>query len=189
MWLAHDHDATHSTPARLAIGFALLLGPVGALGACVTPVAAQSWRAELAFLDTWRPAVAVAYEWRTPIGGEPPLPGPDTPGPVFSEVRDWLLSAMLGAGVTFARVKDADVSPTAMAQVGVLRRLPGGLEPRGGIYAFGAVRPEGFGPVLRFEVKDVIGIQAGWVWFSGGSRSGVVATADVSCALIGDLLR
>jgi hypothetical protein len=159
-----------------AVGLALASGAADA----------QSWRGELAFLDTWRPAVAVAYEWRTPIGGDPPLPGPDAPGPIFAEVRDWQFTAMAGGGITFARVDDESFSPTALAQVGVLRRLDGGLEPRVGLLLFGGVQPDVLGPMLRFEAKDVVGLQAGWVWFRRG-KSGLAVTADVALALLGDL--
>ena len=149
---------------------------------------AQSWRAELAFLDTWRPAVAVAYEWRTPIGDDPPLPDPANPGPIFADVRNWLFSAMAGGGVTFARVDDHNVSPTLLAQLGVLRRLDGKLEPRLGLLLFGGLRPEVLGPMVRFEAKDVVGLQAGWVWFDEGG-SGFAFSADVALALLDDLRR
>jgi hypothetical protein len=149
-------------------------------------VDAQSWRAELAFLDTWRPGVAVAYEWRTPIGGDPPLPDPEAPGPIFADVRDWLFTVMAGGGITFARVDDESISPTALAQAGVLRRLDGGFEPRVGLLLFGGVQPDVLGPMLRFEAKDVIGLQAGWVWFGAG-ESGLAVTVDVAIALLSDL--
>ncbi|MEJ7811001.1 MAG: hypothetical protein WKG32_11380 [Gemmatimonadaceae bacterium] len=152
--------------------------------------AAQSLRAEVAFVDTWRPAMLLSYEVRTPIGREPPLPG-DTEegGPVFAVVRDYFVSAMLGAGITIARVDRSDVSGTAIGQLGVLRRLHGSLEPRVGLYAVGIVRPEAAGPLLRFEAKDAFGAQLGWVWFSGSSRKGLIGAVDVSLALVRDLIR
>ncbi|MDQ3698851.1 MAG: hypothetical protein M3373_12650 [Gemmatimonadota bacterium] len=160
------------------------------LSGAAASASAQSWRLSGAFLDTWRPALVAAYEWRVPIGrGEPPLPGPETPGPIFADVRDWLLSAQAGGGVTFARVGNADVSPTAMAQLGVLRRLSGALEPRVGVYAFGAVRPVAIGPVVRFEARSAFGAQVGWIWLSRGGGNGPLVTADVTFALLRDLVR
>ena len=151
-----------------------------------TPISAQwSWRAQLAFEDSWRPAALAVAEWRS--GGAPPLPDPSSPGPIFATVHDWLLTATAGAGVTVARVGNHDVSPTALAKLGVLRRLGGDLQPRVGLLALGTVHPGAAGPIARFEVRDVAGLEAGWVWFTSGHRNGVVVMLDVSLALIRDL--
>jgi hypothetical protein len=42
--------------------------------------------------------------------------------------------------------------------------------------------------MVRFEAKDVIGLQAGWVWFDEGG-SGIAFSADVALALLDDLRR
>jgi hypothetical protein len=102
------------------------------------------------------------------------------------KVRPWLLTGRAGIGVTSVRQGDPVFSPTAIAELGVLRRFGGGLSPSAGLLALGSLHPELAGPVARFEIKRLAGVEAGWVWLAGGGGALLVAV-DVSTALLCDL--
>lgn len=162
-----------------------------ACGLAAAPSAADaqvSWRVQTAWLDAWEPAVALGADYRVPLGGSA-LPEPGGDGPMIVETGNWVLMTQLSVGVTFAETGHGDVSPTALGSLGVLRRLDGVVD-RAGVVAFGAVRPEALGPMVRVEAMDALGLQAGWVWLlDSGGRDGPAVTVDVSIGFLSDLFR
>jgi hypothetical protein len=176
-----------SLPAHLAAAFLVLMGTAVAGSAQERP-RDHTWRTQAAWLDAREPAVMVAVETRAPLGGPGLLPGEGSAeGPVIIGTGDWLLSGMFAGGVTFAETSGRHVSLTATGQLGVMRRLDGKVD-RVGLFAFGGLSPEAAGPVLRAEMKDTAGLQAGWVWFlEEGRGNGIVVSLDVSIALLRSL--
>ena len=143
-------------------------------------------RTQLSFVTKLRPAITAGVETKIPLGATASAP-PAEGGPVRRHVRDWELALAGGGGVTFARPRGNAITPTAFAEAGLMRRLPGGMEARAGLVAVGWLRPEAIGPAVRFEAADAFGAQLGWLLVRDRA-DGVVLSLDCSIALIRDLL-
>lgn len=167
----------------LAVAVFVLGTPRPALGLDILP---PTYRAQVSCVGRLAPAITAGFERRIPLGSLP-LPQPGSGG-LDVTARDWFISFGAGGGITFAKPRGDAITPTAFAQVGVLRRLSGSLEPRVGLVAVGWVRPEALGPAVRFEVEDNFGAQAGWMFIRRG-RDGMFLSVDASFAVIRDILR
>jgi hypothetical protein len=151
-----------------------------ALGAAA-PAAAQSLNLGASYLRPDYKAVTLTVDVREPLFEDPLGAG----GSVDDvTVSDWLLGVRVGGGATFS---DGEVEPTAVAQVGIVRRLPGAsIGPRVGLWGYATSEPGAIGPLLRVEAQNLGGVQAGWLFFDGGGE-GFTVGLDVSTGLLCDL--
>jgi hypothetical protein len=94
----------------------------------------------------------------------------------------WYLHTLATAGVG-----EGGPDPfRAGAQLGIARRNESRWITTSGIAAQALLRPRALGPVARAEVLDNIGVQAGWLFASGGS-DGVYLSVDFMRDILSDL--
>lgn len=159
---------------------ARVLAAAAALALCAAPAAAQTLNLGTQHLRPDWTNLTLTVDAREPLF-EDPLGGGGAVDDVT--VSNWLLGVRLGGGVTFA---DGEVEPTAVGQVGIVRRLSGAsVGPRVGLWGYATSEPGAIGPVLRAEAQGLGGLQAGWLWYEGGD--GFTIGLDVSSGLLCDL--
>lgn len=175
----HLHSGCHRIhAARRWLVAALLF-----LSTLIAPAEAQfSPRAQSAWIAAGAPTVTVGLEYRIQLGS---APLPDGTGPVSGDVPNFLATFAVHGGVTFIDVGVNDVSPTFLAQAGVLHRLPFMID-RVGLVIVGAARPRALAPALRAEAMNVAGLQLGWVWAS--HRNGPFVSVDIGLSFLCDLV-
>jgi hypothetical protein len=144
------------------------------------PAAGQTLNLGASYLRPDYKAVTLTIDAREPLW-EDALGGGGTVDDVT--VSDWLLGVRVGGGATFA---DGEVEPTAVAQVGIVRRLSNAsIGPRVGLWGYATSEPGAIGPVVRVEAQGLAGLQTGWLWYRGGD--GFTVGLDVSTGLLCDL--
>ncbi len=152
-------------PRRAVRAAAIVVAAALAFAAAPTDSAAQSWRAHGAWVSGHVAGGAFGPEFRRPLGEEPPLPLPGTPGsgPVEVASRVWHLTGMLGVGVNGAPPAESGrgVEPLLYAHAGLLYRTGRSIPGYVGVVAAAYVPAGAVGPAAYVEAADVAALQLG----------------------------
>ncbi len=113
-----------------------------------------------------RPA-RTSYETviETVVGDDGTLQQQSFPSVLTHYPPRWYLHGLVSGGV--AR-QDGEWDGSGYLQVGILRRQDSKLLKFWGPAIQGILEPRGLGPVLRFEIMDNLGLQAGWIFLEEG---------------------
>lgn len=144
--------------------FVLLFLPLLLVLVAASPLDAQSWRVQGAWVAGHAGGAVVGAEWREPLGPEPelPLPGRPEEGPIEVGTRNWLFTGMGGLGINFAPPAEGhDVRPLLYGHAGVLYRTESSILSRVGAVGLFYVPAGAVGPAALVETAGVIHLQVG----------------------------